>query len=218
MKGTTFLPGVALLLAVQGEAKAQRTWLDQVLAPTSKAQAAFYKEPAGESGTLYVGRIYTLDGKLKAEATYKDAELFLLHGPATFYHPDGRVESSGNYEMGNKTGVWQRNDQWGRALAEKVYDHKPLENIVYTMARTMPEFPGGQTAMVRAVKAKVGRQSSDALASFVVEKDGRVTDVRVSGTDERAAGEIAELITTAQWSAGNNDGLPVRVRMNVPLR
>lgn len=218
MSMPSILRFACLFLVLHGTAHAQRVWLDAVLAPTAKGSAVFYKEPAGESGTLYMGRIHDLDGRLKAEASYRDADLQVLHGPATYYYADGRVESSGHYESGLKTGVWKRNDQWGRPLAEKIYDHKALANIEYTLARTMPQYPGGQQAMVRAVRTKVGRQSADAVASFVVEKDGSVTDVRVTGTDQRAAGEIAALITGAEWSAGNNDGLPVRVRMNVPLK
>jgi hypothetical protein len=209
---------VVLSLCANARAIGQRTWLNNVLEPTNQASAVYYKDAAGESGVHYLGRIHFLDGKLKAEGTYADAALLIPHGRFTFYHPDGKVESTGDYVMGNKSGVWQRFDRWGQALAEKVYDPQALESIEYTMARTMPQYPGGEQAMVRAVKAKVGKQPSGALASFVVEKDGHVTDVKVTGTDDRAAGEIAGMLSTSQWTAGHNNGLPVRVRMSVPLK
>ncbi|HEY0976452.1 MAG TPA: hypothetical protein VGE21_03190 [Flavobacteriales bacterium] len=167
-----------------------------------------------------MGRIHSLDGRLKAEGTYADAALMVPHGRFAFYHPDGKLESTGDYVNGNKSGVWQRFDRWGGELAEKVYDTKALENIEYTLVKTMPRYPGGEKEMVRAVREKVGRKvSSDALASFVVEKDGRVSDVKVSGADDRTAETIAGVISSANWSAGQNDGgVPVRVRMSVPLK
>lgn len=200
-------------------ASAQRTWLDQVLQPTSKGKAAYYKEPSGEANGHFKGKIFTLDGVLKAEGEYFDPELKIEDGHFTFYHPDGKVESTGDYAMGNKTGVWQRYDKWGQELAEKVYDAKPLENIVYTMAQTMPRYPGGETAMVKYLKEKCGKSVSGATASFVVEKDGTVTAVKVQGADEAEATNIAQAIATApRWEAGNNEGVPVRVQMRVPIK
>jgi len=121
--------------------------------------------------------------------------------------------------MGNKTGVWQRFDKWGQQLAEKVYDAKPLENIVYTMAQTMPQYPGGEQAMVKYLKEKCGKSVSGATATFVVEKDGTVTAVKVMGADEMEAANITQALANApRWEAGNNEGLPVRVQMHVPIK
>ena len=54
--------------------------------------------------------------------------------------------------MGHKSGVWLRFDQWGRPLAEKVYDPEPLMNIVYTRAETMPAYPGGEKELVKVLR------------------------------------------------------------------
>lgn len=215
------LPALLLFLSttVLTTASAQRIWLDQVLQPTSKGKAAFYKEPSGEANAHYKAKIYTLDGVLKAEGEYFDPELRIEDGHFTFYHPDGKVESTGDYAMGNKTGVWQRYDKWGQELAEKVYDAKPLENIVYSMAQTMPRYPGGEQAMVKYLKDKCGKAVSGATASFVVEKDGTVSSVKVLGADEGDAASIAQaLVSAPRWEAGSNEGLPVRVQMRVPIK
>lgn len=200
-------------------ASAQRIWLDQVLQPTSKGKAAFYKEADGDANGHFKARIFELGGTLKAEGLYFDRELKIEDGRFTFYHPDGRVESTGDYVMGNKSGVWQRYDKWGQELAEKVYDAKPLENLVYTMAQTMPRYPGGEQAMVKYLKEKCGKGVSGATASFVVEKDGTVSGIKVLGADDGEASSIAQaLVAAPRWEAGSNEGLPVRVQMRVPLK
>ena len=204
-----------------GTAQAQRSFRDAGLEPCSKGQAAFYLEPGGNNGTGgYVAKIYTLDGVLKADGEYADADCRIPNGHFVFYHPNGKAESEGEYVNGRKDGVWERRDQWGRELAEKVYDRTPLMNLVYTMAQTMPQYPGGEKAMVRYLKEKVGKAKGDVMASFIVEKDGQLSDVQVTGAkDPEMAGEIADLINTLpRWQAGIQDGHPVRVQMHVPLK
>ncbi|HEX2617567.1 MAG TPA: hypothetical protein VHL57_08495 [Flavobacteriales bacterium] len=221
MRATAFLTFLLTLTALMqaAPASAQRTWLDPVLQPTSKGKAAFYKEPAGETNGHFLGRIYELNGTLKAEGSYFDAELRIEDGHFTFYHPNGKVESTGDYVMGNKSGVWQRYDKWGQTLAEKVYDAKPLENLVYTMAQTMPRYPGGEQAMVKYLKEKCGKSVSGATASFVVEKDGTVSAIKVLGAEDEEAANIAQaLVAAPRWEAGSNEGLPVRVQMRVPIK
>ncbi|MFT3885026.1 MAG: hypothetical protein QM724_06220 [Flavobacteriales bacterium] len=222
MRATALFASLLTLTAFLEAApvQAQRTWLDQALQPTSKAKAAYYKEPAGEADGRYKARILDLGGKLKAEGEYFDQQLRVENGHFTFYHPDGKVESTGDYAMGNKSGVWQRFDKWGQALAEKVYDAKPLENIVYTMAQTMPRYPGGEQAMVKYLKDRCGKGVSGATAAFVVEKDGSLSGIKVFGADDdNEAASIAQaLVAAPRWEAGSNEGLPVRVQMRVPLK
>lgn len=214
----TLLVALTLMTAGQ-EVSAQRIWLNATLEPVDRAQAVYYREPAGPIGELHLGRIHGLDGKLKAEGTYMDAGLRVPHGRFTFYHPDGKVESTGDYKEGNKDGVWQRFDKWGGPLAERLYDAGPLDRIEHTLAKTMPAYPGGEQAMVRAVREQLGRKApSDASATFVVEKDGSISGLKVLGLDEAGSEAVSSVIGKANWAAGHNDGAPVRVRMSVPLR
>lgn len=202
-------------------ATAQPTYLDAGLEPTSKGNAVYYMVPGGSDGSGgYLAEIFTIDGKLKAKGHYADAACKVPDGHFVFFHPNGKLESEGDYEEGRKDGVWTRNDKWGRELAEKVYDSTPLINIVYTMAQTMPQFPGGEKAMVHYIRDKVGKTRGDVMASFIVEKDGRVSELEVVGAeDPLLADRIASAISTApRWEAGKQDGQTVRVRMRVPLK
>lgn len=212
--------------AGNGDPKAAKIYLSNVLEPTSRGKAAFYMVPDGKDGELFIGRIYTMDGKLKAEGHFRDAALTIEEGAFVFYHPNGKVESQGDYAMGAKTGVWLRYDPWGDPLAEKVYNPDALANILYTRAETMPTYRGGdERAFVRTVKegVKVPAGSSvkgPAMASFVVEKSGELSDVKViDGKDEAIDDQLVEMIkSTSPWTPGAEKGVPVRVQMRVPVQ
>jgi TonB family protein len=204
---------------------AERQYLSEVLALTTKKNAAYYRTATGKEGELYVARTFTMDGRVKAEGTYADVALTVEHGQFTFYHPNGKVESQGQFVMGLKAGVWQRFDQWGRPLAEKVYDPEALANIVYTRAQTMPEFPGGEKALVRVIQDKVkapeGRPfKGQVMASFIVEKSGELTEVKVvDGADEQLGREVVQAIkATSPWTPGEERGVPVRVQVRLPVQ
>lgn len=204
-----------------GSANAQRSYLDVVLEPSSKAKAAYYLEPNGQDAQGgFLAHIYSLDGVLKADGRYTDEAYRVPDGHFVFYYPDGRVESEGAYQKGRKNGVWKRNDKWGRELAEKVYDAAPLTNLVYTLAQTMPQYPGGDKALVRYVRDKVGKTHGDIMASFIVEKDGQLSEVQVVGAeDAQTTDQIAGVISSLPpWQAGVQDGQPVRVKMRVALK
>jgi len=120
--------------------------------------------------------------------------------------------------MGYKSGVWQRYDEWGQQLAEKVYDPTPLENIIYTMAPTMPQYPGGDRAMVDYLRSTAG-DVKGAMASFVVEKDGDLSGIKVTGAPPPASDQLVDALDRApRFEAGEKDGVPVRVLMRVPLK
>ncbi|WKZ66307.1 MAG: energy transducer TonB [Flavobacteriales bacterium] len=222
-----FLSAPLASLSAQGPGgDEQRQYLSEVLVPTAKKKAAYYREAAGREGDLFIGKTFTVDGKLKAEGTYRDAAMNQPHGSFVFYHPNGRVESRGEYINGNKAGVWERFDAWGQPLAEKIYNPEPLANIVYTRAQTMPQFrDGDQRALVRYVRTKVESQANRKVkgsytTTFIVEKDGSLSDVKViEGQDDRIGEQVAGAIkSTEPWTPGADKGQPVRVQMRVPVQ
>lgn len=204
-------------LLVPGDKKAGRIYLNSYLEPTTRGKAAYYKVPAGQDGALYLGRILTMDDVLKAEGHFADPELKVPQGHFIFYFPNGKVESEGEYAMGNKSGVWQRYDEWGQQLAEKVYNPEPLENIVYTRAPTMPQYPGGESAMITYLRSTAG-ELKGGYATFVVEKNGDLSDIRVNGVPSGAQDQLVQALDKAPpFMSGAKDGVPVRVQMRVPL-
>lgn len=208
-----------------GDPKPVRFYLSEVLEPTTKGKAVYYLQPEGMDGELHIGRTYTMDGRLKVDGRYKDAALTIEEGTFTYYHANGRVESQGDYTMGNKAGLWMRYDVAGNQLAEKIYDPEPLANILYSRAETMPTYAeGGEKALVRTIREKVDdtgiELKGQAVASFIVEKDGRLTDVKlVEGHGPGVDQQIVDAIkATSPWAPGSENGVPVRVQMRVPVR
>ena len=103
------------------------------------------------------------------------------------------------------------------------------DNEVYTMIsiETQPAFPGGmekfyaylrKTVKYPPIAAESNIQGKVFL-SFVVEKNGELTDIKVDrklggGTDEEA---IRVLKASPRWTPGIQNGNPVRVKYNIPI-
>ncbi|WP_131536992.1 energy transducer TonB [Pedobacter nototheniae] len=90
-----------------------------------------------------------------------------------------------------------------------------------------PEFAGGMNAWSKYIQrnlrypyqAQEDNIQGKVFISFVVEKDGSITDVKVVrgigyGCDEEAVKVIKK---SPLWKAGKNKGMPVRVRYNMPI-
>jgi protein TonB len=101
----------------------------------------------------------------------------------------------------------------------KVYDFVSIE--------TQPGFPGGmkkfyeflQKTMKYPPMAQENNIQGKVHLSFVVEKNGALTDIKVErklggGTDEEA---IRVLKASPRWTPGIQNGKPVRVKYNIPI-
>lgn len=99
----------------------------------------------------------------------------------------------------------------------KVYDFVSIEK--------QPEYPGGlpkfYAYLSKAIKyppmAQENNVQGKVFLSFVVERDGKLTDIQVtrglgSGTDEEA---IRVLKASPRWIPGIQNGKPVRVKYNI---
>ena len=100
-------------------------------------------------------------------------------------------------------------------------------DTIYQVVDEMPMFPGGEAAMMKFVsnnvkypqEAKDNDISGRVFISFVVEKDGSVSNVKVmrgigGGCDEEAVRVISSM---PKWKPGIKDGKPVRVSYMMPL-
>ncbi|MGV3706876.1 MAG: energy transducer TonB [Arcticibacter sp.] len=103
--------------------------------------------------------------------------------------------------------------------SEKVYDFVNLEQ--------MPDFPGGLSKFYSYVSrnynypaaAREQGVSGRVIVSFIVEKDGSLTDVKLvrdmgMGTGEEA---VRLLKKSPRWVAGIQNGRPVRVQYTLPI-
>jgi len=102
------------------------------------------------------------------------------------------------------------------------------EEPFYVVVDQMPEFPQGQEGLGDYIRGNLSypRTALDAkkegivIASFIVEKDGNITNIEIVrglgyGCDE----EVIRLIKMMpQWKPGLKDGKPVRVKLNIPVQ
>jgi TonB family protein len=101
--------------------------------------------------------------------------------------------------------------------------HTEEDNSIHTFAEKQPEFPGGSSAMVefiaRNVHASAFTKPGKVFVSFVVEKDGRISNVEVvKSVDATANQEAVRLVQSfPPWTPGYQDGKPVRIKFIVPL-
>ena len=101
----------AVMSVGDGGPKNEKIYLSEVLEPTSKGKATYYLQQEGKDGDLFIGKVYTMTGELKAEGRFQDEALMIEQGPFVFFHSNGKIESKGNYALGYKTGVWERYDK-----------------------------------------------------------------------------------------------------------
>ena len=98
---------------------------------------------------------------------------------------------------------------------------------VFDVVEVMPSFPGGQGALIQYLNSHVkypvvaqenGIQGRVTI-SFVVERDGSITDVKVARSvypslDKEAARVVSSM---PRWTPGKQNGSAVRVKFNVPV-
>lgn len=102
------------------------------------------------------------------------------------------------------------------------------EQKIFLVVEDMPMFPGGEAAMYKFIgknieyprMAKESGISGRVFVTFVVERDGRVTDVQVlrgigGGCDEEAVRVIQAM---PKWTPGKQRGKPVRVQYRMPIK
>ena len=104
---------------------------------------------------------------------------------------------------------------------------KASNGKVFEKAEVMPEFPGGEQAMMDFVAKNVQYPkeamekeiSGRVLVGFIVEKDGSISETEVvkgigGGCDEEAVRVVKAM---PKWKPGKQDGKPVRVHFLLPL-
>lgn len=100
-------------------------------------------------------------------------------------------------------------------------------NSVYDVVEQMPSFPGGISGLRTYLNQNI-RYPAEAqeicvqgrvVVSFVVEKDGHISDVTVVRSVEPSLDKEAIRVVRnmPRWTPGKQGGEPVRVRYNVPV-
>jgi len=146
----------------------------------------------------------------------------------------GSNENSG--EKGTEITTTVDDDSQKQEMREEssdieVMDPKTVDEVtddeVYTMAEKMPEFPGGEEALMKYLSenleypelATEDKLEGKVTIGFVVQEDGKVVDVEVlegigGGCDEEAVRVVNAM---PNWSPGYEKGKPVKVEYSLPI-
>jgi protein TonB len=112
------------------------------------------------------------------------------------------------------------------AVFEEV-EEEVQEEEIFTIVEKMPEFPGGTEQLFKYLgknieyppMAKDAGIKGKVYVTFVVDKDGSITDVKVlrgigGGCDEEAIRVVKGM---PKWNPGKQRGKSVRVQYNLPI-
>ncbi len=115
----------------------------------------------------------------------------------------------------------------GKLLSDDEVEDAQGEDPIYSSVDEFPEFPGGTNAMMNFLSsnlkypesAKNNKQQGKVFISFVVEKDGGITDVKVMrGVCEDIDAEAIRVVKSMpKWKPGKQEGKPVRVHYTLPI-
>lgn len=186
-------------------------------APEKKVEPA-KAEPVQVKTVKMVSNIVVVDRKdIEEPPTIKEIESAVVSNQTQ----DGAVKPNLVIPTttGNGNGLGKDNEGVAGGVDNEIYINGGVDEY--------PEFTGGMKAFTKYMERNLrypSRAQEDAVqgkvfVSFVVEKDGSITDVQVikgigSGCDEEAMKVIKK---SPLWKPGKNKGVPVRVRYNMPI-
>ena len=112
---------------------------------------------------------------------------------------------------------------------EVIADEKPKEEEtkVFDVVEQMPSYPGGQSALFeylnKSIKYPVVAEENGiqgrVIVSFIVERDGSITDVKVVKSVDSSLDKEAKRVVQSmpRWIPGKQNGSAVRVKYTLPV-
>lgn len=186
-----------------------------------KVQVEEKKEVVKEvkSSIKFTAPVVKKDAEVKPEEEMKTQDQIMQTNTAI-----GALDVKGNSDQGEILKVTQRVE------TEPVKTEAPkpeVENKVFDVVEQMPSFPGGQSALMQFLQSNVkypvvaqenGVQGR-VVVSFVVERDGSITDVQVVRSVDPSLDREAQRVVRSmpKWIPGKQNGQAVRVKYNVPV-
>ena len=180
------------------------------------------------------------DGSVIARTMDEDGDFYgvkvkIIKEPNTFYYDDQIIDVPtdsliivGTYRHYSSTYPVVRIPK------QEIKEASPTKNSkisksdkVYDVVEQMPSFPGGPSALMEYlhdhVKYPVVAQENGVqgrvVVSFIVERDGSITDVRVVRSVDPSLDREAQRVVSSmpRWTPGKQNGSAVRVKYNVPV-
>ena len=186
-----------------------------------KVQVEEKKEVVKEvkSSIKFTAPVIKKDAEVKPEEEMKTQDQLMQTNTAI-----GALDVKGNSDQGEILKVTQRVETEPVKAAEP----KPeVENKGFDVVEQMPSFPGGASALMQylssnikyPVVAQENGVQGRVVVSFVVERDGSITDVQVARSVDPSLDREAQRVVRSmpKWIPGKQNGQAVRVKYNGPV-
>ena len=99
-----------------------KTFLDENFNPISDMnRAKYYRTVQQHNENLYYAEVFYLTDLPQMKGHYLDKQITILHGLCTFFHRNGKIESKGDFNNGNRMGVWERYTLFGERKPDRFY-------------------------------------------------------------------------------------------------
>lgn len=185
-----------------------------------KVQVEEKKEVVKEvkSSIKFTAPVIKKDADVKPEEEMKTQDQIMQTNTAI-----GALDVKGNSDQGEILKVTQRVE----TEPVKAEPKPEVENKVFDVVEQMPSFPGGPSALMQylstnikyPVVAQENGVQGRVVVSFVVERDGSITDVQVARSVDPSLDREAQRVVRSmpRWIPGKQNGQAVRVKYNVPV-
>lgn len=185
-----------------------------------KVQVEEKKEVVKEvkSSIKFTAPVIKKDADVKPEEEMKTQDQIMQTNTAI-----GALDVKGNSDQGEILKVTQRVE----TEPVKAEPKPEVENKVFDVVEQMPSFPGGPSALMQylssnikyPVVAQENGVQGRVVVSFVVERDGSITDVQVARSVDPSLDREAQRVVRnmPRWIPGKQNGQSVRVKYNVPV-
>ena len=117
--------------------------------------------------------------------------------------------------------------RWKDAIVNEPVKPKVEENKVFEYVEQMPSFPGGTGALMQYLSknikyppfAEENNIQGRVICTFVVERDGSVSDIRIAKSVDPSLDKEAVRVVSAmpRWIPGRQNGQNVRVKYTLPV-
>lgn len=175
------------------------------------------------------------NGKPSEQGNYENNK---LQGKLSTWFENGQISYEKYYAEGELQDTLRGYYENGALRRVEVYDNGEMvegkvlskvgKTIPYFPASVMPQFPGGENAMIGFVsrnlnypdEAKEVGLSGLVVVSFIVEKNGAIKTLEIIKNVHEVLDEEAARVVKAmpRWEPGLLEGEPVAVRFSLPVR
>jgi protein TonB len=179
----------------------------------SKAGSSFYriliKNPEGKFSVTD----YFKEGQVQMTGTLKSLAPDVKDGEFIWYYQNGKTQTVTTYED-------------DKVITSKSWDENGQDIVLNGILDVQPEYPGGIQKFYQYISSHFvypkgfnPRPKGIINLSFVINRDGRISDVTIVNSVHEIldAEAVRVLKTMPKWKPGMQNGEAVRVKYNIPL-